>query len=68
MSLQYVENDGQGIGPRYCPSIEAKVARFAERDSHRVWLEPEGLDTDLVYPAGLSNGMPADVQVPSRCL
>lgn len=49
-------------GPRYCPSLEAKVERFGDRDGHTVWLEPEGLDTDMVYPAGISTSLPADVQ------
>lgn len=49
-------------GPRYCPSLEAKVERFGDRDGHTVWLEPEGLDTDLIYPAGLSTSLPVDVQ------
>jgi tRNA uridine 5-carboxymethylaminomethyl modification enzyme len=52
----------EGVGPRYCPSIEDKVVRFAERDSHQVFVEPEGLNTDLVYPNGISTSMPADVQ------
>ena len=52
----------EGVGPRYCPSIEDKVVRFAERDSHQVFVEPEGLNTDIVYPNGISTSMPADVQ------
>jgi tRNA uridine 5-carboxymethylaminomethyl modification enzyme len=52
----------EGVGPRYCPSIEDKVVRFAERDSHQVFVEPEGLDTHVVYPNGISTSMPADVQ------
>ncbi|MEP3225282.1 MAG: tRNA uridine-5-carboxymethylaminomethyl(34) synthesis enzyme MnmG [Parasphingorhabdus sp.] len=50
-------------GPRYCPSIEDKIHRFADRDSHQVFLEPEGLDTQLVYPNGISTSLPADVQL-----
>jgi tRNA uridine 5-carboxymethylaminomethyl modification enzyme len=50
-------------GPRYCPSIEDKIHRFADRDSHQVFLEPEGLDDTLVYPNGLSTSLPADVQL-----
>jgi tRNA uridine 5-carboxymethylaminomethyl modification enzyme len=50
------------LGPRYCPSLEAKVLRFPSRDSHAIWLEPEGYDSDLIYPAGLSNSLPEDVQ------
>jgi len=49
-------------GPRYCPSIEDKVVRFADRDSHQVFLEPEGLDDITIYPNGLSTSLPADVQ------
>lgn len=49
-------------GPRYCPSLESKIARFGDRNGHVVWLEPEGLDSDLVYPAGISMALPADVQ------
>src|SRR4051794_8091634 len=52
----------EGRGPRYCPSIEDKVKRFSERDSHQIFLEPEGLDDHLVYPNGISTSLPADVQ------
>ncbi len=51
-----------GKGPRYCPSIEDKVVRFEDRTSHQVFLEPEGLDDDTVYPNGISTSLPADVQ------
>jgi len=50
-------------GPRYCPSIEDKIHRFADRDGHQVFLEPEGLDSNLVYPNGISTSLPADVQL-----
>ena len=50
-------------GPRYCPSIEDKIHRFADRDSHQIFLEPEGLDTPLIYPNGISTSLPADVQL-----
>ncbi len=50
-------------GPRYCPSIEDKIHRFADRSGHQVFLEPEGLDTPLVYPNGISTSLPADVQL-----
>ena len=52
----------QGTGPRYCPSIEDKVVRFAERARHQIFLEPEGLDDDTVYPNGISTSLPEDVQ------
>jgi tRNA uridine 5-carboxymethylaminomethyl modification enzyme len=52
----------ESVGPRYCPSIEDKVVRFADRASHRVFLEPEGLDDDTVYPNGISTSLPKDVQ------
>ncbi len=53
----------EGIGPRYCPSIEDKVVRFADRDSHTVFLEPEGLETCEIYPNGISTSLPFDIQV-----
>ena len=52
-----------GRGPRYCPSIENKVVRFAEKESHQIFLEPEGLDDTTVYPNGISTSLPADVQL-----
>ncbi len=52
-----------GTGPRYCPSIEDKIVRFGDKDSHQIFLEPEGLDVDTVYPNGVSTSLPEDVQV-----
>ena len=52
----------EGVGPRYCPSLEDKVVRFSDKASHQVFLEPEGLDDDTVYPNGISTSLPAEVQ------
>ncbi len=52
----------EGVGPRYCPSIEDKIVKFGERDGHQIFLEPEGLDDDTVYPNGISTSLPADIQ------
>ncbi|SCX18002.1 Glucose-inhibited division protein A [Agrobacterium sp. DSM 25558] len=52
----------EGVGPRYCPSIEDKIVRFGERDGHQIFLEPEGLDDDTIYPNGISTSLPASVQ------
>ncbi len=52
----------EGVGPRYCPSIEDKVVRFAEKSSHQVFLEPEGLDDTTIYPNGISTSLPTDIQ------
>ena len=53
----------EGVGPRYCPSIEDKVVRFAERNAHQIFVEPEGLDSREVYPNGISTSLPFDVQL-----
>ena len=53
----------QGVGPRYCPSIEDKVVRFPEKDRHQTFIEPEGLDTVEVYPSGMSTSLPIDIQI-----
>jgi tRNA uridine 5-carboxymethylaminomethyl modification enzyme len=55
--------DIKGQGPRYCPSIEDKIHRFGDREGHQVFLEPEGLDTHLIYPNGISTSLPTDVQL-----
>ena len=52
-----------GVGPRYCPSIEDKIVKFGDRDGHQIFLEPEGLDDDTVYPNGISTSLPEDVQL-----
>ena len=52
----------EGVGPRYCPSIEDKVVKFGDRDGHQIFLEPEGLDDDTIYPNGMSTSLPEDVQ------
>ncbi|MCA3125378.1 MAG: tRNA uridine-5-carboxymethylaminomethyl(34) synthesis enzyme MnmG [Rhodocyclaceae bacterium] len=53
----------EGVGPRYCPSIEDKITRFADRDSHQIFLEPEGLTVNEIYPQGMSTSLPFDVQI-----
>ena len=53
----------EGVGPRYCPSIEDKVNRFADKDSHQIFLEPEGLTTHEFYPNGISTSLPFDIQL-----
>ena len=52
----------EGVGPRYCPSVEDKIVRFAEKDSHQIFLEPEGLNDPTIYPNGISTSLPVDVQ------
>ena len=52
----------QGVGPRYCPSIEDKIVKFADKDRHQIYLEPEGLNDHTIYPNGISSSLPQDVQ------
>ena len=52
----------KGIGPRYCPSIEDKVVKFNEKDRHQIFLEPEGLNDNTIYPNGISTSLPEDIQ------
>lgn len=52
----------EGVGPRYCPSVEDKIHRFADKDSHQIFLEPEGLETNEIYPNGISTSLPFDIQ------
>ena len=59
---EYESGGGKGAGPRYCPSLYSKVERFGDRNGHMVWLEPEGLSTDTVYPNGISSAFSVDVQ------
>ena len=53
----------EGVGPRYCPSVEDKIFRFADKESHQIFLEPEGLDTHEIYPNGISTSLPFDIQI-----
>ncbi len=53
----------EGLGPRYCPSVEDKIIKFGERDGHQIFLEPEGLNDDTIYPNGLSTSLPENVQI-----
>ncbi|EJF91987.1 tRNA uridine-5-carboxymethylaminomethyl(34) synthesis enzyme MnmG [Bartonella melophagi] len=53
----------EGLGPRYCPSIEDKIIKFGERDGHQIFLEPEGLDSNVIYPNGVSTSLPEDIQI-----
>ena len=55
--------DIHGVGPRYCPSVEDKIVRFADKDRHQIFLEPEGLDSGEIYPNGISTSLPLDVQI-----
>ena len=52
----------EGVGPRYCPSIEDKIFRFKDKKSHQIFIEPEGLNSDLIYPNGISTSLPKDCQ------
>ena len=52
----------QGVGPRYCPSIEDKIVKFADKQKHQIFLEPEGLNDNTIYPNGISTSLPAGIQ------
>ena len=52
----------QGVGPRYCPSIEDKIVKFADKQKHQIFLEPEGLNDKTIYPNGISTSLPAEIQ------
>eukprot|EP00037_Helgoeca_nana_P023480 m.243764 g.243764 ORF g.243764 m.243764 type:complete len:686 (+) comp26365_c0_seq10:106-2163(+) len=60
---RYLGGDVEANAPRYCPSLEAKVVRFPDRNRHQVWLEPEGIESNVIYPAGIANTLPEDVQL-----
>lgn len=65
-SGEYIPETGKRkdvLGPRYCPSVESKIVRFSERDQHLIWLEPEGISSDVIYPNGISNALPLEVQL-----
>ena len=52
----------KSVGPRYCPSIEDKIVKFADKDRHQIYLEPEGLNNNTIYPNGISTSLPSDIQ------
>ena len=62
LHLSSINHGIKGVGPRYCPSIEDKVNRFADKERHKVFLEPEGIDSDVIYPNGISTSLPQEVQ------